>query len=239
VSVLDHILASLRDDASVRDLRVCVRATAVWSRRLGLAYTFPRVHRGHAAEPRREPRRLSDLSARQLCELARSDDLLDASVGFAAINSLLEPDSRLRDGNAFDLVMAHGEGRDVTVVGHFPFVDRLRERARNLWVLELAPGEGDLPSSEATRVIPRSDVIAMTGTTFVNHTVDGLLDLARGKFVVVLGPTTPLAPVLLDHGVSALGGCIVTDPDAILRHISEGACFRHAPGVRFVTLTRA
>ena len=237
MAIISDILSSIHNDATVSDLRVCVRATAVWSRRLGLAYTFPRIHRGHTAEGQRRPRRLSGLSARQLAELARSSDLLDASVGLAAINSLLEPDpNRLSDGNAFDLVVAHGEGKDVTVVGHFPFVERLREKARNLWVLELSPKEGDLPASEASNVIPRSDVVAITGTTLINHTLDSLLELARGRLVVLLGPSTPLSPVLFDHGVYAVGGCLVEDPGSTLRCVSEGASFRHTEGIRYVLL---
>lgn len=236
-AAVDDIISSLEGDAPVRDLRVCVRATAVWSRRLGLAYTFPRIHRGHASEKPRK--KIRDMSARELAELARSEDTLDAAVGFAAASSLLDPAALvLERKNAHELILERGEGKDVTVVGHFPFVKWLRERVRNLFVLELSPREDDLPASSAAEVIPRSDVVAITGTSLINHTVDPLLALARSSFTIVLGPSTPLTPVLFDHGVDAICGSVVVDPDEALRGVSEGESFRYIGGLEAVTALR-
>jgi len=238
VAIIEDILRSIDSDAPVRDLRVCVRTTAVWSRRLGLAYTFPRIHlqRGSKAKGPR----LRDSSARKLAELALSDDLLHASVGVAAINSLLDPDRLPRsDGNAHDLILERGDGQDVTVVGHFPFVEWLRDRVRNLWVLELDPREGDLPARAAKEVIPKSAVVAITSTALINHTIEPLLELARDSFTIVLGPSTPLSPVLFDHGVDAVCGSIVVDPEEALLDASEGASFRRMRGLRAINALRA
>jgi uncharacterized protein (DUF4213/DUF364 family) len=238
MALFDDLLASIQEDAPVRELRVCVRATAVWSRRLGLAYTFPRVHRGHAAEAPRD--RLRDRSARELASLVRSDDSINASVGLAAINSLLDPGAlELHEGNAKDLVFRRGEGKNVTVVGHFPFVDSLRERTRSLSVLELAPQQGDLPASEASRVIPSSEVVAITATSLINHTLEPLLELVSPDcFTIVLGPSTPLSPVLFDYGIDAIGGSVVEEPKETLLDVSEGASFRYTQGLRAVTAQR-
>jgi uncharacterized protein (DUF4213/DUF364 family) len=163
-------------------------------------------------------------------------------VGVAAINSLVQPDlGALREGNAYELILDHGEGRDVTVVGHFPFVERLRPRCRNLWVLELVPQEGDLPAGSAAEHIPRSDLVAITSTALVNHTLQQLLELAsqeRRPYVILLGPSTPLTPILFDHGIHALGGSIADRPEQALRHVSEGVCFRFVAGLRHVLMTR-
>jgi len=238
MKVIDALLDTLDTEAPVRDLRVCLKAAAVRTRRLGLASVLPGLdHRCATEEPR--PKRLSDMSAGKLALLARSADWIEASVGLAAINSLLEPDeSRLSDGKALELIRRHGAGGNVVVVGHFPFVERLRGEVKRLDVLELSPTAEDLPASEAPRVIPEADLVAMTGTTLINHTFEGLMDLARGKRVILLGPSTPLSPVLFDYGVSAICGSLVIDPEAALRSISEGLGFRHTKGLRPVNWIR-
>ena len=237
MAILDEILDSLSgEDAAVRDLRICLRATAVWTRRLGLAYTFPRVQHGQI-EGQERPRRLSEMGALDLARLARSEDRVDAAVGLAAINSLLDPDPAvLQVGNALELILRHGSGKKVTVVGHFPFVERLREQVDELFVLELYPQQDDLPSDEAPQVIPQSDVVAITGTTLINHTLEGLLELARDKLVIVLGPTTPITPVLFDHGVDYVCGSLVDDPEAAMCCVSEGVSFRYMEGLKPVIL---
>jgi len=223
-------------DAPVRDVRIGLCVAGVWSRRLGLAYVFPRDAVAHGDDPAPAAVPLRDRRARALADLARAEEVTRAAVGMAAINSLLDAPDRLEERHAVDVILDYGRDREVTLVGHFPFADRLREGVRQLHVLELYPREGDLPASAAARVIPRSDVVAITASTLVNHTFDGLLALASGRPVILIGPTAPLAPVLLAHGVTALCGSVVTDPDAALRALSEGVGFRRLPGLRRVVL---
>jgi hypothetical protein len=33
-----------------------------------------------------------------------------------------------------------------------------------------------------------------------------LLNLSKGKFIVMVGPTSPLSPILFDYGVDVIGG---------------------------------
>jgi uncharacterized protein (DUF4213/DUF364 family) len=124
-------------------------------------------------------------------------------------------------------------------VGHFPFVDRLRPRVGALQVLEMAPGPGDLPATAAPEVIPAADVVAITSMTFHNHTLEGLLALcAPGADVILLGPSTPLSPILYEYGVRALSGSVVTAIEPVLRLVSQGGNFRqvHKAGVRLVNM---
>ena len=161
----------------------------------------------------------------------------------AAFNAMLEVDqAACMEVNAQELILERGSGQRVAVVGHFPFVDWVRQVAAKCWVLELRPSPGDLPSREAAGVLPQADVVALTGTTLMNHTFDDLMRLCRpDAFVVLLGPTTPLSPLLFDAGVAALSGTVVTDPTRVLRSISEGGHFRQikrAGGVRLLTCLR-
>ena len=246
MTIIDDLLAALPASPSrVLDVRIGAAWTAVVAevegvRRCGLAATLSRL--GHDGPSVREAGHLHEFSSQALCELARSASPAEISVGMATINALLpRPPGPWLDVNAADLLAERGADRDVALVGHFPFVDWLRERVRTLWVLELEPQAGDLPASAAAEVIPQASIVALTSMTLLNHTFDDLMALRRPNAqMMLLGPTTPLAPLLFDRGVDLLSGAIIEDIDAVLRGVSQGASFRqlHRLGVRLVTMTR-
>ena len=246
VSVIDDLLAAVpTDHIRILDVRIGVSWTAVVTevegeRRCGLAATLSRL--GHDGPSVRDAGNLHAYSSRDLCQLARSDSPAEISVGMAAINALLpHPPGPWQDVNASELLAERGADKTVALVGHFPFVDWLRARVKTLWVLELAPKPGDLPASAAAEILPKAGIVAITSMTLLNRTFDGLLALRQPDAqVMLLGPTTPLAPLLFQRGVDLLSGAIVEDIDAVLRGVSQGAGFRqlHRLGMRLVTLTR-
>ncbi len=243
--LIDRLLAGLTSSGSVIDVRIGTHWTAVVveqasGQRAGLAATQMVHDLEHGRPAVREAGRLIGRDARELAELARSDSLTERSVGFAALNALLDVNaSACVDRNAEDLILEHGRGRSVAVVGHFPFVPKVREVARTCWILELDPGPGDLPAERAPEIIPQADVVAITGMTLINGTFESLAALPRpGAFVVVLGPSTPLSPLLFDYGVDAVSGAIITDIPIALAAISQGANFRQVPGKRLLTMAR-
>jgi hypothetical protein len=206
----------------------------------GLASTGGLGDHEHGVTFVQEAGRLAGKSARELAGLAHSDSPLEAGIGLAAINSLLEVDETLCvELNAGDLLIERGRGKKVALVGHFPFVPALREAAARLWVLELRPQPGDVGAEEAAVVVPQADIVAITGSAFINHTVERLLGLCRAdSLVMVLGPTTPLSPILFDYGADVISGTRVVDPELALRYVSEGATFRQTRGVRLLTMER-
>ena len=81
-------------------------------------------------------------------------------------------------------------------------------------------------------------MVGITGTAFTNHTIESLLGMCRPQtYVVILGDTTPLSPLLFDYGVSAISGTKVVDPELALRCISQGATYRQIKGIRKLTMT--
>ena len=125
-------------------------------------------------------------------------------------------------------------------MGHFPFIPALRRAAAELWVLEQHPSEGEYPADMADKLLPLADVVAITGTALINHTLDHLMGLARAEaLILVLGPSTPLSSVLLDHGASLLSGAVVADEAAALRTITQGAVLPQVEGLRLLTISRA
>jgi uncharacterized protein (DUF4213/DUF364 family) len=110
-----------------------------------------------------------------------------------------------------------------------------------LSVLDRRPGEDALPAQAAVEVIPNADVLALTATSLINHTFEELMALRNPDArVVMLGPSTPLSPVLFDHGVQLLSGSVVEEIDTVLQAVSQGANFRQVRplGVRLVTMER-
>jgi uncharacterized protein (DUF4213/DUF364 family) len=240
MKVLDDLILALNTEARVRDIRLGLFHTAVWARHCGLAATLPRDALRQEPPSVKEPGRLLEKGMEELVRMAYSESLLEAAIGMAAINSLLEVnEEQCLELNASQLIAEKGEGKKVAIVGHFPFTARLREMVSELWVIEKNRREGDLPEAEAENLIPQADVVGITGTAFTNHTIEGLLKLCRPQaFVVILGDTAPLSPVLFDHGIDAIAGTRVTDPELALRCVSQGATYRQIRGIRQLTMFR-
>lgn len=241
MSVLESLLEALDDDGPIRDIRQGVFHTAVLCRRCGLAATLPKDALRQSPPLVAEPGSLLGKSSRELAALAHSDSLLEAAMGMAAVNATLPVDeSAMVERNAGDILLEKGAAKNIAVVGHFPFLPKLREQAANLWVLEHNPHEGDVGPEQAATLLPQADVVAITGTSITNHTFDGLIGLCRpGAFVLLLGDSVPLTPLLFDYHVDALCGTVVTDPESVLRCVSQGGNYRQIQGVRRLTLFKS
>jgi len=240
MKIIDDLISTLNFDAPVRDIRQGVFHTGVLTRYCGLAATLPLDALKQEGPLVREPGFLLDKTSRDLAQMVYSESLLEAAIGMATINSLLEVDIHsCTELNAAEIILERGEGKKVAIVGHFPFLPRVREKAKALWVIEKNPREGDFNETEADRFIPQADVVALTGTSLTNHTLPHLLELCNPRaFIIMLGDTVPLSPVLFDYGVHALSGTRVIDADLALRCVSPGATFRQIEGAKKLTMAK-
>ncbi len=161
-------------------------------------------------------RPLSDLA-----QLGRSGNPYERAIGLAAANAHWNQESpTLTDSDGLFTA-----GRRPVVVGRFPDLD---QKLPGAIVLERNPGPNDRPASDAGIIIPTCDALIVTATTLVNGTIYGLLDLAPPDAEVTLvGPGTPLCPLLFHHGFTRLAGLVVTDRERALRGVQEGAGARH------------
>ena len=62
----------------------------------------------------------------------------------------------------------------------------------------------------------------MTATTLINKTMPRLLALSHEARIVVAGPSTPLHPLMFEHGADLLGGLIVREEPSVWRTVAEG-----------------
>ena len=242
MKVIDELLASLpAEEIALRDVRVGPFWTVVWTERgAGLASTQRDAHSPHGHSLIRWAGDVLDHSANELTQLLHAKSPMETALGMAAVNALLEvDDAALTERNASAEIMQRGAGKRVTIVGHFPFIPKVRRAVGHLDVLELDPGPDELPPAAAAEVIPQADVVAITGTSLLNKTFDALIQHCRpDAFVLVLGPTAPLSPILFDFGVDLVAGTRIVDPVEALTVASQGAIFRQMRGVRLVTMVR-
>jgi uncharacterized protein (DUF4213/DUF364 family) len=117
----------------------------------------------------------------------------------------------------------------VAIIGHFPFSEWLVDEVGKLSVFErgarLKPG--DLPAEKMDEILPAAEVVAISATTLINHTLTSIMSLVDpDAFVLMLGPSTPMTPLLFELGFDALCGTWIEDPLPALRAASQGAVLK-------------
>ena len=192
--------------------------------------------RSHAKMP--QAGHLLNFSVYDLMEYALDDNVLKAAVGIATINALSAilfeddhcPYKPSAFGNALDLIQMTGEDTVVMVGAFPPFIKRIQEITKKLFVIEKNPrtvGKGDSveiePEARLQELIPQGNILIITGVTLVNHTLEPILKLARNaRDVVIVGPTASVYPEpLFKRGVTVLGGVRVTDAAKMIHLIGE------------------
>jgi len=245
-SVAARIVTCLLDLARgtrVSEVRIGLGYTAVMlaDGRTGVAFTFRDLAQG-CCSVFNGIRPLSGRPAADLLALLESPDAIEAGVGLACANALANrAEADYLDGDILDHLDLRPDDH-VGMVGHFgPLVGTIQERARSLSVFERVERPSGLlrPREEAEAALPQCQVALITATSVINHTVDNLLEAAKGcREVALLGASTPLlAGVFGDRKVTMLSGVVVRDPDEVLRVVSEGGGMRQfGPHVRKVTL---
>lgn len=170
---------------------------------------------------------------KDLAEKAKSWGFAEAAVGVAAINAYYSHPGRAtangfvavtEDQSFPELFASYSErvaGKKVVVIGHFPFAPRLLAKAAEFRMLERYCQEGDLPDSACEYVLGDADYVFISGSAFVNKTAPRLLQLSRGAHSVILGPSTPLHPVLRDYGATVVSGLVTRDAEGMCGTLGE------------------
>ncbi|MDD4923460.1 MAG: DUF364 domain-containing protein [Dehalococcoidales bacterium] len=227
MKLIDDLISSVKEnDAPVKNVTLGVSWTAVNAMYCGLAKTYgiPVKHGNYVTDMGN----LTDKSSLELAGYAKSWNLTEASIGVAAINSMVAPKKEFLDLNADRFVLEKGKDKNVVMVGAFPFMDALKAVAKKMIVLELDPYQldaknGILPDSAAEYVIPDCDLLVITGSTLINKSMERLLALAQKSkaYTVVMGPSTVMSELLFDYGADMIAGAEVIIPDAIIRKINQ------------------
>ena len=133
MKILDDLILALNFDATVKDIRQGIFHTGVLTRNCGLAATLPQDALRQDPPMVKEPGFLVDKTSLELAQLAYSKSILEAAIGMATINSLLDVDEgTCIELNAAELILEKGKGKCVAVVGHFPFIPRIKKSVKEL-----------------------------------------------------------------------------------------------------------
>jgi len=243
MEILNSILKSIKEDAPVQAVIRGIHWTAVVSKRCGLASTMASGGCSHEEGAQGLEGSFTEMTALYLARYCLDGGMSRASLGLAAINSVLDVEpNKYSDVEGLKLARDLGKGKNISIIGHFPFMDDVAKEARNFWVIEKNPRPGDYPEARGKDFIPQSDIVVISSTTLLNNTLPGILELCRKDSIrMLLGPTTPLSEVLFDYGIDMLAGSVVTDQEPVLKSVSEGASFMQLKakgGVRFVSMIK-
>ena len=224
--LLSSVAASLAG-REVTDLRIGFGYTGAWLEggAAGVAFSFRR-QAGHYCELKSSSGELHQRDAMELARLALKPRLVDSAVGMAVINAALSEKVGEKENINGD-VMEYIEvkpGEKWGMIGNFcPLVNRLQNEV-DLYVFERELTDKYLyPDWAAAQYLPAMDVVVLSGTTVINNTFDSLFPLCENaREVVVLGPSTPLAPeIMAAKGVTLLGGTVIENPSRAMRMVGQ------------------
>ncbi|QCQ22245.1 Rossmann-like domain-containing protein [Desulfoglaeba alkanexedens] len=173
-------------------------------------------------------------------ELLKSASAFAISLGAAALNAGLVPPPDLPNLEASTIMAERGKHGETVLVGEFPFTDWLRKEVQTLHLFELRDIPGRTSPALWDEILSRCRVLGLTGTTLITRAMAAYLEKAPQAFTIVIGPTTPLSPVLFSHGADILAGCRVVSPGPVFEAIRQGMSFRDFKklGVRFLAWPR-
>lgn len=151
------------------------------------------------------------------------------SLGAAAMNACNAPNPESVEPSDFpaeDLIAGLGKDKILGLVGEFPFTEQLARKVGTLHLFELKNVPNGLPREQWEKVLPKLDVLAITGTTLLTRQMAWYLSMASQAKIVILGPTTTMSRTLFEHGANYLCGSVVTDIKKVCISIEAGLCFR-------------
>jgi uncharacterized protein (DUF4213/DUF364 family) len=239
--IVEHGL-NLANEHTATDIRIGLGYTAVrlGNGSCGLAYTLhEKEYESCCVMP--DAGKLAGRKASELIPWIKSPDVTACAVGLATLNAIINPPAAAVESDILDL-LSFGSEDTVGMIGYFgPLVEPIKKRARALRIFErrAEPEYEILPESATLELLPKCQVVILSATTLLNHTIDGLLDLSRNaREIAILGPSTPFLPEIFHrHGVTMLSGLQVADPMQILQTVSEGGGTRQfARAVRKLSL---
>ncbi|MBK8479163.1 MAG: DUF364 domain-containing protein [Opitutaceae bacterium] len=245
-NIYDRLLSGLPEDAVVASFAGGLHWFGVQSAgAMGLAMA---VHETHCAPSLAG--RVAGQDLRTVAALARSWNFADAALGLAALNSYYNAPARVlgwaqadyfahqTGANAFATMLPRVIGKRVAVIGHFQGLEGIAKVCQ-LTILERQPQPGDAPDPACELILPEADFVFITGVTLINKTIVRLLQLCPQAFVVLVGPTVPLAPVWFELGVGMIAGLMIDDVPATFQLVQEGG--KHAffeRGTRMIQIER-
>jgi uncharacterized protein len=216
----------------ITDIRIGLGYTLVENSAggIGLAYTF-RNSLPCTCSVFRDAGKMLGKSLKEASSLFLDrENLLNSSVGLAAINSTAAPAKHdVLSGDVLESLNLN-KNESVLMIGHFtPIEAQLRKITSNLYVYDDKNDTGNKPPESFINSASCSRVVLITSTTLINKTLNNIISLTpNAETRVLLGPSTPLIPdAFRGEGIDILSGMVFRDKDKIKEIISQGGGTMH------------
>lgn len=163
-------------------------------------------------------------SLKEISSLAKSWNLVEASIGVAAMNAyyntpeiatnngvlFAEGDDRLNDPYiAYRRIV---RGKKVACIGsHSAMVDSLLKDVAEVSLL--GEDSGEFPLSAADYLLPEQDLVYLPCSSEITKELPRFLHLSRNGVAIICGPSVTMSPVLFKYGAFDMAGLVVTDSE--------------------------
>jgi uncharacterized protein (DUF4213/DUF364 family) len=181
----------------------------------------------------------------EILKYSLDTNVLKSAIGVAAMNALSQILIESEDGANYQIIK-NADGFDlleiqpnetVSLVGAFgPYIRRLKIMGNPFFIVEKNPQtlRSDemkyfKSESEMRSAMVQSNVIIITGTAIVNHTIDAILSsVTDGKRTAIIGPTASMIPdAFFKKGVQVMAGVRILDSDRMIKILKEGGSAYH------------
>jgi uncharacterized protein (DUF4213/DUF364 family) len=181
----------------------------------------------------------------EILKYSLDTNVLKSAIGVAAMNALSQILIESEDGANYQIIK-NADGFDlleiqphetVSLIGAFgPYIRRLKIMGNPFFIVEKNPQtlRSDemkyfKSESEMSSAMVQSNVIIITGTAIVNHTIDAILSsVTDGKRTAIIGPTASMIPdAFFKKGVQVMAGVRILDSDRMIKILKKGGSAYH------------
>ena len=188
---------------------------------------------------------LEDKPVSEMLKYSLDPNVLKSAIGVATLNALsqliIESEHGVdypivKDTDGFDLLRIQPT-ETASLIGAFgPYVRKLKIMGNPFFIVErniqtLRPDEMKYhkPESEMSIALKESEVVIVTGTAIVNHSIDTILSfVGNGKRTAIIGPTASMIPdAFFGRGVNVMAGVRIHEPDLMIKILKQGGSAYH------------
>jgi uncharacterized protein (DUF4213/DUF364 family) len=181
----------------------------------------------------------------EILKYALDTNVLKSAMGVATLNALSQliiqegNDAEypmIKDTDGFDLLKVQPD-ETITLIGAFgPYIRRLKMMGNPFFIIEKNPQtlRADeikyfKSEPEMASAIGISNVVIITGTAIVNHTIDHILSLiTNDKRTAIIGPTASMIPdIFFKKGIQVMAGVRILEPDLMIKILQQGGSAYH------------
>jgi len=181
----------------------------------------------------------------EILKYSLDSNVLKSAIGIATLNALTQwivgsqkkgKYQIIQDKDGFDLLEIQPH-ETVSLIGAFgPYIRRLKMMENPFFIIEKNPQtlrtdeiKYFKSESEMASALGRSNVVIITGTAIVNHSIDHILSfITEEKRTAIIGPTASMIPdAFFKRGVGVIAGVRILNPDLMINILKQGGSAYH------------